>query len=102
MNEVLALSLITAMAAISSDYWIQAVLIKDGHAFSVKQDMLTFVASIITSLLATGAVILFLMRESNRLYGKLSLGVAAGLALIWTVITILYITRQSISSSNYC
>ena len=100
MNEVLALSLMTAMAAISGDYCIQAILVDKESSYYLENDMFTFVVSVITSLLATGAVLLLLMRESNKSFGKISLLVTVGLSVLWVGATINYILRKYSTESE--
>ena len=94
------------MSGISFSYWLQAVICntEETTMYNVRvtvdkflgfnNDILTFAACLITSVLAISSIVLILKKESHRMFGKISLGLAVILCCLWVGSLVDYCMRE--------
>ena len=95
-----------AIAGISTVYWLQAAInnertvtvrgfdYKYDNLLGINWDKYTFGMCIITSIVTIPSIVLIIMKDTNRLFGKISFGLTLILCVLWTISLIVYSTRK--------
>ena len=99
--------LTAAILGISTNYWLQAAInnertvtvqgqdFKFDNFLGVNWDNLTFGTCVVTSVLSLHSIALIMKKNINKLFGKLSFGLAVILCILWIACLIVYATRKS-------